>query len=150
MDAARDLPPLVDVLRNLHRDRKITAEYPADLVLPQDRDDLLELLGNLLDNACKFARRLVELTIVEEDDGWTIHIVDDGPGVTAEQLATLTERGVRHDESVSGTGLGLAICKDICDSYEGRLTFANRPEGGLDVRVFLPRITDGRIDIAPA
>lgn len=150
LHATQDLPPLIDVLRNLYRDRVITAEYPADLVLPQDRDDLLELFGNLLDNACKFARDRVNLTIAAVPDGWSINIVDDGPGVTAEQLATLTGRGVRHDESVSGSGLGLAICKDICDSYEGRLTFANRPGGGLDVRIFLPRIAGAEGDTAPA
>ena len=60
---------------------------------------------------------------------------------TDEQLAMLTERGMRFDESVTGTGLGLAICKDICDSYDAELTFTNRPHGGLEVRVFLPRGT---------
>lgn len=146
MEAAQDLPPLIDVLRSLYPERRIAAVYPPDLVLPQDRDDLLELLGNLLDNACKFAREQVQLTITVEPGGWCINIVDDGPGVTGDQLATLTGRGVRHDESVSGTGLGLAICKDICDSYGGELTFSNRPQGGLDVTVFLPRDTDDHGD----
>ena len=77
--------------------------------------------------------------IVKEAEGWKITIVDDGPGVTDEQLATLTERGTRFDESVTGTGLGLAICKDICDSYDGGLAFDNRPQSGLEVSVFLPR-----------
>jgi signal transduction histidine kinase len=141
MDVARDLPPLIDVLQKLHSERTITITYPPHLVLAQDRDDLLELFGNLLDNACKFARDRVQLTITEEAEGWTITIVDDGAGVTNEQLATLTERGMRFDESVTGTGLGLAICKDICDSYDGELTFTNQPQGGLEVRVFLPRET---------
>lgn len=141
MDVAQDLPPLTDVLHKLYSERTITTTYPAHLILPQDRDDLLELLGNLLDNACKFACDQVQLTIVEEAEGWKITIVDDGPGVTDEQLVTLTERGTRFDESVTGTGLGLAICKDICDSYDGELAFDNRPQGGLEVSVFLPRDT---------
>ena len=141
MDVARDLPPLTDVLHKLYSERTITTTYPPHLVLPQDRDDVLELFGNLLDNACKFACDQVQLTIVEEAEGWKITIVDDGPGVTDEQLATLTERGTRFDESVTGTGLGLAICKDICDSYDGGLAFDNRPQGGLEVSVFLPRDT---------
>lgn len=139
LDAGKDLPPLIEVMGRLYPELDVAVEYPADLVLPQDRDDLLELLGNLLDNACKFARERVHLSMEETAGGATITIVDDGPGVTEEQLATLTRRGVRHDESVTGTGLGLAICKDICDSYGGELSFTNRPQGGLEVSVFLPR-----------
>jgi len=139
LDVARDLPPMIEVLQKLYPECTITAAYSPHLVLAQDRDDLLELFGNLLDNACKFARRHVQLAITEEAQGWTIMIVDDGAGVTEEQLATLTERGTRFDESVTGTGLGLAICKDICDSYDGTLIFTNLPQGGLEVRVFLPR-----------
>jgi len=139
MNVSKDLPPLLEVLRKLYPARTITADYPPDLELPQDRDDLLELLGNLLDNACKFAREHVALTIEAEPDGAVITIADDGPGVTADQLDTLTRRGVRYDESVTGAGLGLAICQDICDSYGGELSFSNRSGGGLAVRVLLPR-----------
>ena len=139
MNAAQDLPPLIEVLQKLYPERKIEITYQPHLVLPQDRDDLLELIGNLLDNACKFARKQVQLTIKEDVEGWTITVADDGPGVTDEHLATLTERGKRFDESAAGSGLGLAICKDICDSYKGELVFTNRPRGGLGVRVFLPR-----------
>lgn len=140
MKLAEDLPPLLDVLRRLYPERSIATDYPPDLVLPQDRDDLLELLGNLLDNACKFARAEVSLAVMEDDNGWTITVSDDGPGVTSDQLATLARRGVRYDESVAGAGLGLAICKDICDSYGGELSVENQPPGGLAVRVHLPRV----------
>jgi len=78
--------------------------------------------------------------LAEDDNGWTITVTDDGPGVSADRLETLTRRGVRHDESVAGAGLGLAICKDICDSYGGELSIGNRRQGGLAVRVRLPRI----------
>jgi len=138
-NAAQDLPPLIEVLGHLYPDKSITTDYLPDLVLPQDRDDLLELLGNLLDNACKYARRHVTLTIVVEAGGWRISIEDDGPGVSDDRIDTLTGRGVRHDESVSGTGLGLSISKDICESYGGTLSFSNRSNGGLSVTVWLPR-----------
>jgi len=138
LTAAQDLPPLLEVLGRLYPDRSITADYPADLEMPQDRDDLLELLGNLLDNACKYAHRDVSLTIEVQTGGWRISIEDDGPGVSGDRIDTLTRRGVRHDESVAGTGLGLAISKDICDSYGGELSFTNRPGGGLAVSVWLP------------
>jgi signal transduction histidine kinase len=151
MDVGRDLPPLIDVLQKLHPECAITATYPPHLVLAQDCDDLLELFGNLLDNACKFARNQVQLKITEEDEGWAITIVDDGTGVTDGQLATLSERGVRFDESATGTGLGLAICKDICDSYDGEMKFTNRSQGGLEVSVFLPRdITKGKKELPPS
>jgi len=136
--AAQDLSPLVEVLGRLYPDKSITTDYPPDLVLPQDRDDVLELLGNLLDNACKYARQHVALTIATLDDGWRITIEDDGPGVSRDHIDTLTRRGIRHDESVSGTGLGLAISQDICESYGGTLSFSNRSAGGLSVSVWLP------------
>jgi signal transduction histidine kinase len=138
LEAERDLPPLLEVLRKLYPQCRITAGYPPGLVMPQDRDDMLELLGNLLDNACKFSRGEVGLRIQTAGDRTTIIISDDGPGVPADRVDTLTLRGVRHDESVTGAGLGLSICRDICDSYDGEITFRNRPEGGLEVRVHLP------------
>lgn len=137
--SAPDLPPLIEVFDRLYPEKTITTDYPVGLTLPHDRDDLIELLGNLLDNACKYARRNVALTIVAEAFEWRIVVEDDGPGVSPDEIDTLTRRGVRHDESTSGSGLGLSISKDICDSYGGSLSFANLPGGGLAVTVSLPR-----------
>jgi signal transduction histidine kinase len=99
---------------------------------------MLELLGNLLDNACKWARGRVRCVIAQHD-ALVIEVEDDGPGVSAEALARLTGRGVRIDESVDGHGLGLAITKDMVQLYGGGIEFMPAPElGGLKVRVTLP------------
>ncbi|MBL8710714.1 MAG: hypothetical protein JNL25_16085, partial [Rhodospirillaceae bacterium] len=66
-----------------------------------------------------------------------IRIADDGPGVPAEALATLGRRGLRLDEEVGGTGIGLAIARELLDAYQGTLSFANRPTGGLLAEVRL-------------
>ena len=134
----QDLPHLLKALRSIYPDKQIVTDCPADLVLPHDRDDLLELLGNLLDNACKFARSQVQLRFELFDQGWRILVEDDGAGVSPEALKIIAERGVRLDESVQGHGLGLSICRDIVTSYHGTISFDPADLGGLKVTVFLP------------
>lgn len=101
------------------------------------RDDLIELLGNLLDNACKWAREKVCITGTL-GERVTITIDDDGPGVVAAQRLRLGERGLRLDEQIAGNGLGLAIVRDIVDAYGGEIVFARSTLGGLAVRLTLP------------
>ncbi|MGD8207038.1 MAG: HAMP domain-containing sensor histidine kinase [Thiohalocapsa sp.] len=100
-------------------------------------DDLLELLGNLLENAAKWARGRVTVS-VHSDGQIHVRIADDGPGVPAEQLKRLGERGLRLDRQKEGSGLGLAIVRDIIDAYGGTLAFDAADEGGLEVQVTLP------------
>lgn len=101
-------------------------------------DDILELLGNLLENAAKWACSRVD---VQVDAGPEVEIAisDDGPGVAAEHRHRLGERGVRLDEHKDGSGLGLAIVRDVVDAYGGTLSFDSAPHGGLVARVRLPR-----------
>ena len=120
------------------KDIRIQSGPLPDAPLPLDREDMLELLGNLLDNACKWARGAVKLT-VEQGECVRIVVEDDGPGVDDMLLEQLTERGVRVDEQVAGHGLGLAIVKDVVKLYAGTLDFDRSPElGGLRVVVSLP------------
>lgn len=135
---AEDIPPLVDVLANLFPDIVIKSDYPAELVLPQDRDDMLELLGNLLDNACKYAVRNVDLQIGVEDKNIVIVVADDGAGLPPESIERLMQRGERLDESKQGAGLGLSICQDIAENYEGTLTITNGKKGGLKATIIFP------------
>lgn len=135
---AEDIPPLIDVLAKLFPDLLINNDYPAELVLFQDRDDMLELLGNLLDNACKFAVRKVDLKIREDENSIVIQVTDDGAGLPPESIARLMQRGERLDESKQGAGLGLSICQDIVENYEGSLTIANGKERGLEATVIFP------------
>lgn len=134
---AEDLPHLMTALRQIYPHIEISCnDLPKRL--PQDRDDMLELLGNLLDNACKYAHRQVKMTLRAEPAGTCIEIIDDGEGIAEHQLDQLTKRGVRLDESRAGHGIGLSLCRDIVDSYNGSLRFTSASEGGLAVEVNLP------------
>lgn len=139
-NAGREMPALLCVLRQIYHEKQLAIEtrVPEAGQLAVDREDMLELLGNLLDNACKWARGRVRCVIAQHD-ALVIEVEDDGPGVSAESLARLTGRGVRIDESVDGHGLGLAITKDMVQLYGGGIEFMPAPElGGLKVRVTLP------------
>jgi signal transduction histidine kinase len=104
-----------------------------------DTEDMAELLGNLLDNACKWARGAIWLHAAADS---TVHIVieDDGPGVPAQNLAELGQRGLRLDRRVQGTGQGLAIVSEIVEAYGGALVIGHSERGGLRVEVRLPRL----------
>ncbi len=139
-DAGREIPDLVNALKKMHRDKPRTVELritEAD-PLPIDREDMLELTGNLLDNAWKWARKTIRLTlVVDRSVGLTIE--DDGAGVSDDVITTLTERGKRLDEAVAGYGLGLSITKLITEQHGGRIEFGRSPDlGGFRVVVVLP------------
>lgn len=140
---ADELPALLDVLQRLYPQVNIESNFPADAILPQDRDDMLELLGNLLDNACLYGADRVQLRISRASD-WQIQVCDNGPGIAEEQRQHLLQRGTRLDESgPQGSGLGLAIVQDIVSSYGGTLALLEQQPQGLCVSVTLPA-TGGR------
>ena len=108
-----------------------------------DRGDLTELLGNLLDNACKWCRSRVRFTAGAEErtaarEQLSLVVEDDGPGISAANRARVLERGVRADESVPGHGLGLAMVHDTVDLYGGRLAVDSSPLGGARFSLWLP------------
>jgi signal transduction histidine kinase len=110
---------------------------PESLTVAADAEDLTEILGNLLDNACKWARHAIRVEASASGDRIRIHVLDDGAGVPEEALVSLAGRGVRLDQNVPGTGLGLAIARDIAQALEGALHLANRAEGGFSATVEL-------------
>lgn len=139
-DPAQDLPDLVEAVGQLHRARGVRIEIGRlDAgTLPFDREDMLELLGNLLDNACKWARQRVSVTL-ERGDDLLLRIRDDGPGIAPGDRERLLRRGVRLDEQEAGHGLGLAIVRELVEGHGGRLTLDHAADlGGLEVRVALP------------
>ena len=137
--AGAEIPGLVDVLKRVYHDRnpEISYEVSQDLEYPADRNDMLELLGNLLDNACKWSAGKVHLKL-DLEDGMRIQVEDNGAGCDEEQLSRLMQRGVRVDENTSGSGLGLAIVKEIAELYQGEVRFSRSTLGGLAVIVKLP------------
>ncbi len=138
-EVSEEMPVLVDVLQRVYQQKQLDIHYEIDLPCEYaaDRNDMLELFGNLLDNACKWANQRVVCEIACQQ-GMKITIEDDGPGCEDAQLSNLTERGVRVDEGVQGSGLGLAIVKDIVELYQGELDFESSKLGGLKVTVVLP------------
>lgn len=104
---------------------------PQGSIVPLDQQDLEEMLGNILENATKWARSVVAVRL----DGRILTIEDDGPGADPHGLARMTDRGVRLDAGKPGTGLGLAIVADIAAAYSLSVDVENRPEGGLRVTI---------------
>jgi signal transduction histidine kinase len=137
IDLEQEIAQLVHTMCMIHADKNFTWEVSPDAHFVGDREDLLELLGNLLDNAGKWCSKQVALTV---GDGGQVRFVveDDGPGCDAAESNVLTARGYRADESQPGSGLGLAIVRDIVESYGGTLSFERSIKlGGLRVEVVL-------------
>mgnify|MGYP000559023514 CR=1 FL=1 len=123
---------------NVNKDVEFFVQYPVIRSCPFDREDMLELLGNLLENACKWTEAIVSLNVIYHDRQLCFTVEDDGPGVDDEKLKILAQRGTRIDESTVGYGLGLAIVDDIVKHYDGTLTFRrSKKYSGLLVNVYL-------------
>jgi len=138
-DCAEELPSLFTMLGMIHGEvLQLRWHAEPGLRLPWDREDLLELLGNLLDNACKWADSEVALSITRTPQGFILKVEDDGPGIEAERRDAVLSRGTRLDEQVAGHGLGLGIVRDIVEAWSGRLSLNDSPLGGLCVEVVLP------------
>ncbi len=133
---------LARVLTRIHVERAITIDWtcPPDLYFRGERQDLEEMAGNLMDNACKWAARQVVVTAERDGARFTLTVSDDGPGLSPEDRTRVGTRGERLDESVPGSGLGLAIVRDISKLYAGFLELGAAPLGGLEVRLTLPAI----------
>ncbi|MBX6322495.1 MAG: HAMP domain-containing histidine kinase [Rhodospirillaceae bacterium] len=142
-DLAAVVEAVVATLRRTPRGAGLdwSLSLPRPCPVAVDGADLTEMVGNLLDNAAKWARGGVDVTAeaAAEAEGIALSVADDGPGVPAERIDALGRRGVRLDEQTPGTGMGLAIVRDIAAAYGGGLALRNRPEGGLRVTLTLPR-----------
>jgi signal transduction histidine kinase len=132
--ASRDLGFAIEVI---DRDGACAARCEAP--------DLEEMLGNILDNACKWARSAVEISASPAEGGVCIAVSDDGPGLDAASRARVLERGARADPSAPGSGLGLAIVRELAELYGGALGLAAAERGGLRVELTLPSVPGGRV-----
>ena len=136
--AAPVVEKMVSTIRRFPSDTPLEwqVDLPEGLATPFDTHDLSELLGNLLDNARKWAATKVKISGVISPDGSTsITVEDDGQGVPEEDLPTILGRGERLDPSVQGTGLGLAICADMAESYGAELSLSRSVLGGLSATI---------------
>lgn len=138
----RQTRDLLWVLGRLYPDKHFEMDTTLDTEYfwPLEEQDMNELLGNLLDNAGKWAQSRVLIMLEEVPDHLKIQIQDNGPGVDARYLSELGTRGLRLDEQTPGHGLGLAIVHEIVQRYGGNLVFTNN--SGLTVSVYLPRKTN--------
>jgi len=135
----QDLRDLVSTLETVYR-QEITVQLQMGKLagISADREDMMEMVGNLIDNGCKWARGRVKVAI-KQQPGLTIEIEDDGPGMKPEEQLLVLGRGVRMDESREGHGLGLAIVQEIVDAYGGTLGLGQSDRlGGLKVLVTFP------------
>ena len=139
-----EMPVLVNVLQRMFtvtdgQETSLDIHWQApDVVFIFDRDDMLELIGNLLDNACKWAKHQVYCELQGDEHHLQLVVEDDGLGCSDEEIKQLTERGVRIDEAAPGHGLGLAIVRDVVEIYGGKLTLERSSTlGGLRVSVCL-------------
>lgn len=143
-DLHETVETLLDTLTRIYRDKPLALEVACDpgAQFAGDREDILELLGVLLDNAFKWAKSRISIEVAA---GTTLAITieDDGPGIAPDQRARLLGRGQRLDEGPAGTGLGLAIASDIVEQYQGELTLAAASLGGLAVALRLPGRSPG-------
>jgi signal transduction histidine kinase len=137
---AASVEGLVRALLRLHAGRglRIEAEVGPELTTKAQREDLDEMLGNLLDNACKWARTRVKIRAAEGNLGLIVTVDDDGPGLAPAMRDAVLQRGVRADEAAPGSGLGLAIVRDLAELYGGRVALEQAPEGGVRARLELP------------
>jgi signal transduction histidine kinase len=155
-----EVAPVIEALRRtmekIHRDRGIVIEVEADTSAKfrGERQDIEEMVGNLVDNACKWAESRVFIELLVEraggaaaraggiEGGSTLRIIvdDDGRGLSPDERATVTRRGARLDESKPGSGLGLSIVVDLAALYGGSLTLGTAPIGGLRAELVLPGV----------
>ena len=119
---------------------EVVADCPPGIYFRGERQDLEEMVGNLMENACKWAETRVRVSVEQLDDGLHLHVDDDGKGLSEEERSDALKRGVRLDEAAPGTGLGLSIVTELAEMHEGRLVLDSAPEfGGLRATLRLPR-----------
>jgi len=148
LGARTDVMPIIEglarTLEKIHRDKDLTidASGPPDAAFRGEKQDFEEALGNLMDNACRFARSAVRVTATldkgERQAMLIVTVEDDGAGLSQSQRRTAVKRGARLDEQTPGSGLGLSIVRDVAEMYDGAFDLDESDLGGLAARMTLP------------
>ena len=142
----KEVTRLIAGLQKVYRDKQpgISSNIEPGMQFRGDGGDFLELSGNLLDNACKWCEKRVQISIKAATrsrtgaSGMVMCVGDDGPGIPEDAVDELLNRGTRLDESTPGHGIGLAIVKDIARSYGGTLKISRSDLGGAEIVVSIP------------
>jgi two-component system sensor histidine kinase PhoQ len=149
---AQEVERLVSGLRKVYHDKRpvIDTDVAPDIRFRGDTGDFLELAGNLLDNACKWCKGRVSITVRHSANaqdgrgGMRLTVDDDGPGIPEEAADALLERGMRLDEATPGHGIGLAIVRDLAKSYGGTMMVGRSALGGAKFTVDIPPAAERR------
>jgi signal transduction histidine kinase len=128
---------------NRNKDLRLKVDVPEDARFRGERQDLEEMVGNLVDNACKWAQSRVAIEVLKERADADRHVVriivdDDGPGLSPAEREQVTRRGRRLDETKPGSGLGLSIVVELAALYGGTFALGTSPIGGLRAELDLP------------
>ena len=131
---------IVAALHKVHHEKGVSTKIviPSSVTFPGDEGDLMELLGNLLDNAFKWCSKNVQISAVVKPGHLILSVEDDGPGIAPSQAKKILQRGVRADEMVPGHGIGLAIVRDIVAAYEGTIEAGRSSLGGAGIYLDFP------------
>lgn len=131
---------LVRTVSRIYAERGLAVGADVDplVAVRVQREDLDEMIGNLLDNACKWARRRVDVSVAASGDTVRIMVDDDGMGVPAQQREDVLKRGVRADQNAPGSGFGLAIVSDLAEIYSGSVALMDSPLGGTRAVLTVP------------
>jgi signal transduction histidine kinase len=135
---------LARTMEKIHHNRDVAIEVHAgeDVRFRGERQDLEEMIGNLVDNACKWANSRVAIEVMREgrDEAQVVHVIvdDDGRGLSPSEREQVAHRGSRLDETKPGSGLGLSIVVELAELYGGKLNLGTAPLGGLRAELVLP------------
>lgn len=142
-EVAPVLDDLAVTLERIFEDKGVEIDWraPDDLVFRGEKQDFTEIAGNVMENACKWAKRRIQVAALTtgREGMFKLVVDDDGPGVPAERRSEILERGARLDERAPGSGLGLDIVEELTKAYGGTVTLADAALGGLRVELVLPR-----------
>jgi signal transduction histidine kinase len=146
-DVNETLSSLTNTLSRIYSEQNLnfTVDCPEDIKFRGEKQDLQEMVGNLLDNACKWAKSEVSIQVKLAKDvksastrNIIVFVDDDGPGLNESQLAAVVSRGKRLDETKPGSGLGLSIVADLSEMYYGSFVLQQAPAGGVRAKLSLP------------
>jgi two-component system sensor histidine kinase PhoQ len=130
---------IVESLHKVHHNKSInvTVDIERDTVFKGDEGDLMEILGNLVENAFKWAEQAIQIKAYNDDGKCHISVADDGPGIAQCAIDDILKRGVRADESIAGHGIGLSIVQNIVEAYHGNLNISRSQSNGTEIKVVI-------------